>query len=312
MTDVTIVGAAVLDNFVILNKSYANNAEAKKTGDVDECFVLGSKIEVKRILQQSGGGATNAAFTFQRQGLSGALYSKLGDDSAGRLIIEELKDEGINTKFITKDPSGTSGQSVILVDPSGERTALTDKGTSGHIHVDNLDNLHINKSRWLYLTSLNGEHRSIEFVLSWALENSVKIAWNPGIAEVLDYRNLVKSWIPKISLLLLNKSETTALLGREGEIDELAADMQKFGAKRVVITDGKNSMAIIDGQQVFIIKPEVIKAVDQTGAGDAFGSGTVSGLLKGLNFRQAIDLGMLNAAHVVTKYGAKTGIVFSR
>ncbi len=311
MVDVVCVGSAVMDYFVLLPKAYLQ-ADAKNSNLLDECFVLGAKHEVKRIIQQSGGGATNAALTFHRQSLSTLIMSKVGSDGVGRQIIEELENEGLKTEHFVKTSAGTSGQSIILVDPNGERTILTDRGTSGHIHPDDLAGLSSIKSRWLYLTSLNGEIKTIETLLGWAVENSVKIAWNPGLAEVENHRIAVKKWLKHVSLIIVNRCEAAALIGHDGEVGDLAAEMQKYGMSRAIITDGVEAMAVIDGKTISVIYPEPVKAVDETGAGDAFGSGIVAGLLKGLNFKRSLELGMLNAKHVVTKYGAKTGIVFSR
>lgn len=309
MLDVVIVGSAVLDNFVLLEKSYVNRKQGAGSVEQDECFLLGSKIEVKKILQQTGGGATNSAVTFHKQGLSCQIISKVGDDTSGRLIIDELERDGLKTNQIIKDKDGLSGQSVILVDPSGERTILVDRGTSGHISTDNLDVLDNLKSRWVYLTSLNGAKKSIDTVLSWAVQNSVKVAWNPGVVEMENCLGLIKQWLKTLSFLVINRSEAVLLLGHEGDVDELAIELQKLGCYRVAITNGIENMAVLDSKKITIIKPEVVKAVDSTGAGDAFGSGVVAGLLKGLSFKQAVEFGMLNAKHVVLKYGAKTGII---
>lgn len=308
MLDVITVGSAVLDNFVLLSTSNLH-PDKKNPLMQDECFVLGSKIKVKRIFQQSGGGATNAAVTFHRQGLSVNIFSKTSIDAAGMVVKDELEKEGLSTKYIIKDSSSTTGQSVILVDPNGERTILTDRGTAGHIAANDLVDINSLKARWLYLTSLNGSRGAIETALSWAVSNSVKIAWNPGMAELSEGRSVVKDWLKNISLLLLNYNEAAALIGRSEAVEVQAAHLQKLGVKRSIVTNGKNDLAYLDGKNITIIKPDVVKPVDSTGAGDAFGSGVVSGLLKGLNFRQAIELGILNSKHVVLKYGAKTGIL---
>ena len=129
------------------------------------------------------------------------------------------------------------------------------------------------------------------------------------MAEVEECGSLIKQWIKSVSLLLVNHSEAATLVGHSDDVGELAYELQKLGSRRAVITNGTEAMAVLDNKKITVIHPNVVKAVDSTGAGDAFGSGVVAGLLKGMDFKRAVDLGMLNAKHVVLKYGAKTGII---
>ena len=62
------------------------------TGEA-QCFALGGKIEIGKPVLATGGGATNSAATFSRQGLKTAVLIKIGEDQAGKDILEELKKE---------------------------------------------------------------------------------------------------------------------------------------------------------------------------------------------------------------------------
>lgn len=303
------IGASVLDTFVMLDKSHRHRDTSSPTG-LDECFPLGSKLAARQILQQSGGGATNSVTTFTRQRLNSMIISKIGNDIAGSVITDELKTEGINTKYLIQEAGGRTGQSVVLVEPDGVRTVLTDRATSGQLTINDLEVLDNTKSRWLYLSSLNGEVKVIEYIFEWAVRNGIKIAWNPGEAEIKLGKHIQEPWLAYTSLLMLNKEEASELLESSGGVDILAEGLSDRSIKRAVITDGKNTLSSLDCGVIRLYKPQDVKSVDATGAGDAFGSGVVCGLLKGNDLNQSIEFGLANSARVVMKIGAKTGIIY--
>src|SRR3989338_8986820 len=101
MFDIITIGSATRD--VLLK---AEGFEIRKHEDspsgVEQCFPLGSKIEIKEIVFTTGGGAANAAVTFSRQGFKTACVSAVGEDLNGREIVKELKREKVETKYFQK------------------------------------------------------------------------------------------------------------------------------------------------------------------------------------------------------------------
>jgi sugar/nucleoside kinase (ribokinase family) len=76
-----------------------------------------------------------------------------------------------------------------------------------------------------------------------------------------------------------------------------------------MITDSANgAYAFLDGTTWFA-RPEGIKAISKTGAGDAIGSGVVAGLIREMGIEDALKIGTLNAESVIRKHGAKNGIL---
>ena len=84
MFDVITIGSATRDVF-LASKGFKVKRDKSSVTDVDLVLPLGSKIEVENIIFETGGGATNAAVTFTRQGLKTAAIARLGEDPGGRL-----------------------------------------------------------------------------------------------------------------------------------------------------------------------------------------------------------------------------------
>ena len=81
----------------------------------------------------------------------------------------------------------------------------------------------------------------------------------------------------------------------------------RFGI--IAITDGPRGANIYTGNQQWFAPSTGHKAVNATGAGDAFGSALTVGIMKGLSIPDALRLAILNSGLVVTKMGAKNGLL---
>src|SRR3989338_2974911 len=80
--------------------------------------VPGSKIEIKKLVLATGGGGTNYAVTFARQGLKTACIGVIGKDPNGQEILRELEGEVIDVSMFQKHDDDMTAYSVILVYPS--------------------------------------------------------------------------------------------------------------------------------------------------------------------------------------------------
>src|SRR3989338_11496671 len=149
MYDIISIGSATRDVFIGAEDFKSFKSEDYSSGHA-MCFSLGSKIEIKKIVLTSGGGGTNAAVTFARQGLKTANIGVVGNDVNGMEILKEIEAEGINTQYFQRHDDDYTGYSVILVHGDGERTILSYKGEGQHFDVNRIpfENL---KAKWFFL-----------------------------------------------------------------------------------------------------------------------------------------------------------------
>src|SRR3990167_5859435 len=108
MFDIITFGSATRDVF-LLSCSFRGIADKTcMTGKVIR-LELGTKIEVEKIIFETGGGGTNSAVTFARQGLRTAFAGKVGRDIRGEAILAQMKQEQVDTRFVVKDPNDPTG-----------------------------------------------------------------------------------------------------------------------------------------------------------------------------------------------------------
>ena len=149
MFDVITIGSATRDVF-LRAEGFELRQHADSPTGTEQCFPLGSKIEIKEITFTTGGGGANAAVTFARQGLKTACIGSVAEDINGREIIEELKKEKIETKFFQKMALGYTAYSVIFIHPNAERTILSYKGEGQNLNAEKTLFKKI-KTKWLFL-----------------------------------------------------------------------------------------------------------------------------------------------------------------
>lgn len=75
------------------------------------------------------------------------------------------------------------------------------------------------------------------------------------------------------------------------------------------MTDGKAGGQVCTGGRCWHYEPRLVEAVEETGAGDAFGSGLTAALISGKSIEEAIEWGKNQAASVVSHMGPKKGLL---
>ena len=272
-------------------------------------FPFGSKLEIKKIVFTSGGGGTNAAVTFARQGLKTACVGVIGNDLNGQELLNELAGEGIETKYLQKHGDDYTAYSVILVDSSGERTILSYKGEGQHFDAGQVDFNDI-KTKWMFLDSLGGHFDLLEKSVAWAVANGVKLATNPGGKELDHGLEKLKPLLKNFSIVIMNHEEAAKLTGIDYKNEaEIFKFMDEVIGGIFVMTKGPEGVVVSDGQNIYRAEVPDSPIVERTGAGDAFSSGFISEMSKSGDIVKAIQFATANASSVVTQYGGKAGIL---
>jgi sugar/nucleoside kinase (ribokinase family) len=305
MYDVITIGAGVRDVFLVSDQFIALRSPKFSTG-IGECVSLGSKIELDEIVLTTGGGATNAAATFGSLGFKTAVMCKVGDDSPGRDIKEDLKKFGVSTQLI-RTVKGETGYSTLLTMKDGERTVLVYRGVSGTFSPRDIDIKQFKKTKWIYLTSLGGNTALSKRIINAAHKAGAKIMWNPGSKELKTGMEFFQPLLPKITILNMNMEEAEILTG-ETTIKHMMKTLHTDGTVRLITDGTKGAYAYQDGRLTHAGTTKA-KAISRTGAGDAFGSGFLSGFMKTGKLETALQIGTINAESVIQAHGAKNGIL---
>ena len=302
MYDVITVGSATVDVFAKTHFSELIKIMDPK-GETDLiAFPSGSKILIDELEFTVGGGGTNTAVALSRLGHKVGFLGKLGQGTNSDFIHKNLMKEKID--LLCAHGKGNAGYSIILDALDHDRTILAYKGINDELAIKDVPFKKL-KTKWFYFSAMMGESfHTLEKIAEFAQKNKIKVAFNPSAYLAEKGSRYLRNILSKTELLILNKEEAELLVGK-GSFDTLLVKLKGLGPKIAVITDGKNNLYAIGDLHIYSAFPPPVRIVDSTGAGDAFASSFLCGLLKNKNTEFAIKLGIINAQSVVSYYGAK-------
>jgi ribokinase len=297
------------------------------------CQAYGDKLEVDSFNVYTGGGGSNTAVAFARAGFTTSIICETGRDHFASLVTADLSNNQVKTKLVIAEKKEQTGGSVILVGQDGERTVLVHRGAASQLDTFDIASYWLVQADWIHLSSIAGRLPVLKKIFQLVAKSpSCQLSWNPGKAELalLTSRQLSIKEVP-VQIFIVNQQEW-----------ELIADVQNQILRQVpqvIVTNaeqgGRVYLSAESGQQAgqrvarradstmkrarrtkqgrepeqFHFPASGVKAVDTTGAGDAFCAGYVTGQLWGKTPRQSVQLGVANAASVIQFYGAKAGLL---
>ena len=304
--DLLSIGDASLDVFITPSESETFcNINDK---DCFICFTYGDKIPVKTLDFSIGGNAANNAVGTRRLGVRSACVLTIGQDDIGNQIVSKLKAEGVDTTFVIQQPSVGSNYSTVI-SYSGERTIFTHKVPRSYEFPVKLP-----RTPWVYLTSMGDSFRPFyNHLIEWLKKNdNTRLAFNPGSRQLRAGFDAIKDVFAASYVVFVNRREAeglTGFKGSQGKEKELLKKLSDLGPRISIVTDGGNGSFVYDGESYYKCGILPIDACERTGAGDAFGSGFLSAIIKGKSIEEALITGTTNSASVIGYVGSQKGLL---
>ena len=287
MSDITILGIFV--------------ADISFSGDkipIEGETILGDSYNVG-----PGGKGCNQAIAISRLGGKVNFISKIGNDEYGKLAINNFKKDNINISNIIISKKHKTGVAGIHIDRNTGKNAITVvRGAPASLTREEIDTNKIKQSK-IFLTQLEVPLDVTLHCLKAAKENGLINILNPAPACKLsnEFFKLVDYFTP-------NETEAEYYTGikiiNETDAKKSALKLIKMGIKNVIITLGEKGIFFSNGIENIYIKARQVKAIDTTGAGDAFNGGFTLALLKGKKIKECLEFANRVAGLSTTKLGA--------
>ncbi len=312
MYDIVTFGSAAWDVFM-RSRSIKAVKSKKFISSKGICFNLGSKIDISEIYSYSGGGGTNTAATFSLQGFKTRFCGMVADDLAGKQVVEDLKGYNIDTSLVFKTKDKPTNYSVILKTSRGkDRTILVFRGASELLTKRDINWKKLSSCKWFYLSPLSGKLALLtKEIVFFAKKKGIKVAFNPGNSQLSLPKKELNSILKKVDILFLNQEEASMLTSlpynKEKDIFKKIDDLCPGIA---VMTKGPEGVVVADGKNIFSAPGVKENIIDNTGAGDAFGSGFVAEYIRsGGEIEKSIQFGLNNSISCIGRWGAKGGLL---
>jgi ribokinase len=273
----------------------------------DRVPVKGETIEAPAFAMGFGGKGSNQAVAAARLGAEVMMVTKVGDDMFGPNTRQNYLDNGIDARYVEQVPGLSSGVAPIFVDSTGENCIFIIKGANARLLPADVDNAaEALKQCKLIVLQLEVPLETVYRAIAFGAEHGIPTLLNPAPAVP----DLDVSQCCQATFLVPNETELATLTGMAtGTNDEVvlaARSILAKGVRTVIVTMGKKgSMLVTDAGSEYIPGFDGVKAVDTTGAGDAFiGSFAHFYVLTG-DLGSSLRSATLYAADAVTRPGTQ-------
>ena len=273
----------------------------------------GETIEAPTFSLGFGGKGSNQAVAAARLGSDVMMLSKLGDDIFGPNTRQNYLDNGIDAQHVDVVPGTSSGVAPIFVDSSAENRILIVKGANAHLMPSDVDRAaeDLKKCR-LIILQLEIPLETVYHALEFGAQHGIETLLNPAPAVA----NFDLEKCRKATFLVPNETELATLTGMptqtKEQVVQAAHAIIARGIKTIIVTLGKNgAMLVTQDRSEHIPCFEQVKALDTTGAGDAFIGSFAHFYVHSDDLAFSLQQATLYAADAVTKAGTQKSYAFA-
>ncbi|MEO3974706.1 carbohydrate kinase family protein [Streptomyces sp. CAU 1734] len=278
--DVLVVGGSGVDTVVRVPALPVPSADAHQVGPIRE---------------QPGQTGGNVALGCRALGLDVALLDHIGDDWPGRLVRERLAAGGVALEALVS-PAGTR-RAVNLVDPSGRRMSFYDGRDPADLRIPRSFHLpRLRRARHIHLSIVNFARFLLDDIEELGIPVSTDLHDWDGVAD--HHREFAL----RCDVVFLSAA------GAGDRVAEVMRDILREGRARIVVATAGEAGSLLltrDGGGPLPVPAVVPPApvVDSNGAGDAYVSAFLLGLLTGHGPERCARLGSVAGAHACTGEG---------
>src|ERR1035437_9220534 len=259
-----------------------------------------------------GGKGANQAVAFARLGGGGSMIGQVGDDCFGHTLRDGLSADGIDVSGVAMISTVGTGVAMILVEDIGQNRIVLAAGANGALTQTDIDtHAAVIENAAMLVVQLEISLSAVQRAIAIAYAAGVPVLLNPAPADQISD----EIW-SQVAILIPNETEASLLAGipvsDTASAFAAARIFRQRGVGCVLVTLGKQGVAIVDDAGERHLPAQVVTAVDTTAAGDTFIGGLAAGLVEGMNIDEAVSLGQLASALCVTRHGAQPSIPYRR
>lgn len=256
----------------------------------------------------TGGKGSNQAIASALQGADVTMVGRLGNDTNGESLRNELQKAGVHTDCIVTDPDRQTGLALMLLHEDGRYVSYVAMGANGGICEEDVRAAMDMRQFDMVIMQLEMPLETVYRTYELAKERGIPVFLDAGPAMSIPLKRLEGLFI-----LSPNEAETEALTGINPETKDKAIEAAKVlydeaKPQYVILKLGSRGALLYDGKTMELIPCFKVKAVDSTAAGDTFGAALAIRLCKGDEMREAIRFAHAAAGICVSRMGAQVSI----
>lgn len=265
----------------------------------------GETLKTGNIVLLPGGKGANQAVGAGKLGGLVYMVGRLGSDSDGKAVYNNLVKYGVRTDGVVFDDTIPTGKAYINVAADGESTIVIYPGANENLNckqVKQFENI-LDHAGYCLLT-LEIEEETVEYTIRKCRQKQVEVILKPSAVE-----KMKESLFEQIAYFVPNEKEVKQLIPGNTTIEEKAAILLEKGVKHVIITLGHKGCYYRTREMEQYFPAADFQPVDTTGAADAFIAALAVSLSEGSDILQAISFATYAAGASVTRLGVQPAMM---
>ncbi|MEK4067274.1 ribokinase [Peribacillus sp. FSL R5-0717] len=260
--------------------------------------MAGETVLGESFITVPGGKGANQAVAAARLGAEVSMVGCVGDDVYGEIILDNLKKNHVNTKYVEPVTGSASGTAHITLS-EGDNSIIVVKGANDFITPEYVEKAKkVIEGSDIVLVQQEIPEETVEYLADLCNMLQKRLLLNPAPA-----RKLSEAVIQQASFLTPNEHEFEILFDGRDRTEVLTEYPNKL-----FITEGKNGVRYFDGHEEKVVPSFEVEAVDTTGAGDTFNAAFAVAVAEGKSFDESLLFANRAASISVTKLGAQGGM----
>ena len=252
-----------------------------------------------------GGKGANQAVAARLCGAEVFMVARVGSDLFGPATIENFKKLGIDATHVKQVEGLSSGVAPIFVEPNGQNRILVVKGANDAVRPADVDAAaKMLKNVDCIVLQFEIPLETVYYTVRFAVKNGIRCILNPAPGQAVDTGALAG-----LDYFIPNESEAETITGMPvRNLDDAKRCAEKLvsgGIRRVIITLGAKGSLLAGCEGSDHLPAFELKAIDSTGAGDAFIGSFAVFLGEGLPEREAVQRANLYAGLSTTGVGTQ-------
>jgi sugar/nucleoside kinase (ribokinase family) len=290
-----------VEDFKSISSEAFQLAPGKEVFGSEEDFqsLLGQLNRSGTLKSKSGGGsAANTIVALARMGFQTKFIGKVGEDEEGDFLLENLRpvDKGLISR------GGRSGACLVVLDRHQDRFLFVRGNANNTLTFDGIKLDELKDISWMHFTSFIGE---LPFEAQKALLNHldplVKLSMDPGEIYAKKGLDKIRPLIKRCHILFLTEREVRLLTDQD--LSSGAKALMEIGPSVLVCKKGNRGSHVFTEQGDFEVPAIEVEVLDNTGAGDVYNAGFLTGLFLGRSLRESALFATVVAAGSVKGYG---------
>ncbi|GAB6187606.1 ribokinase [Thermopirellula anaerolimosa] len=263
------------------------------------------------FVMAAGGKGANQAVAAARLRAKTTFIAKVGDDLFGKQAVEGYQKEGIDTRWVFRDPERPTGVALILVEESGENLISVASGANEALAPADIDAAsEVLRSADIVVMQLETPLPTVCRAAEIAAAAGVPVILDPAPAPA---QPLPQDLLRHVTYLKPNESEAERLTGvavTDVDSAQAAADrLLATGLRAVIVTLGARGALVVERPGAGVtVPPHAVSAVDTTAAGDAFSGALAVALARGDSLIDAARFAAVAGALAASRMGAQPSL----